>query len=581
LQAGTDRLLGRRELAVFHHSSYRLPLSGLELTAGIEPRRADFAVWSLRHFGALSPLALHIPGPVSYGQLALVHTDQYLDTLSQPEVLARIFSAAPSEIAIDELLLAIRLACGGTVEGARLALANRTPVLNTLGGFHHAAPGRGGGFCAVNDVAVAVAVLRKEGFAGRIAILDLDAHPPDGTAECVRQFDSVWIGSLSGSNWGQLPNVDETVLSEGCADGDYLRALERLLARMPRPDLAFVNAGGDVLQGDRFGLLGLTLDGVRHRDERVLRALGAGTPSVWTPGGGYQADAWRALVGTGLVLSGRSNMRIPLDFDPLTAQFLDIAASTNARELQGDGEPFVTARELDDALAKRSSSTTRLLGFYSKQAIDYAMFRYGVTPHIERLGYRNVRIELEPTGDGDRVKVYGEAEGNQYLLIEAVLRRQQIRGSEYLFVNWLALRHPRSQFTALRPQLPGQDAPGLGLAREITELLAIVAQRLGLSGVAFRPSSYHLAFAARQRARFMDAGRQARFEALVRDMSGISLLEATTAIAEGRVRVNGDAYQWEADEMVYRLGDAPGREPASPSMLDLYHFTVERSPEIE
>src|SRR5215471_21397527 len=78
LRAGADRLIGRRELTVFHHSSYRLPLSGLELTLSIEPRRAELAVWSLSHFGALLPKGLHIPEPVSYAQLALVHTAEYL-----------------------------------------------------------------------------------------------------------------------------------------------------------------------------------------------------------------------------------------------------------------------------------------------------------------------------------------------------------------------------------------------------------------------------------------------------------------------------------------------------------------------
>lgn len=573
LRAAGGRLIGRRELAVFHHPSYRLPLSGLELTVGIEPRRAELAVWSLRHFGALSPRGLHRPTPMSYAQLALVHTDEYLEALSRPEVLARIFAAPPSEIAADELLLAMRLACAATLEGAWLALFEKAPVLNTLGGFHHAAPGRGGGFCALNDVAVAVAVLRREGFKGRIAILDLDAQPADGTAECVRQLDNVWIGSLSGSDWGEMPGVDDTVLPEDCANGEYLHALDALLGRMPRPELAFVNAGGDVLAGDRFGLLGLTLDDARQRDERVLRAMGADTASLWTPGGGYHPDAWQVLVGTGLVLSGRSRTKIPPDYDPLSSEFLDIAASTVAANLRS--EPFLTARELDEAVAKRIPSTSTLLGLYSKEAVEYALFRYGLTPHIERLGYRNLRVELDIIEDADRVRVYGRAGDREFLLIEALLSRQQIRGKEYLFVNWLALRHPRAQFTSLRPRLPGQDVPGLGLAREVAELFSIVAQRLGLSGVAFRPSWYHLAYAARRRARFLDPGRQARFEALVRDLSTIPLLEATTAIAEGRVRMNGLAYQWEADDMVYQSGDAPTPEAASPPVRDLYYFTVQ------
>ena len=81
-------------------------------------------------------------------------------------------------------------------------------------------------------------------------------------------------------------------------------------------------------------------------------------------------------------------------------------------------------------------------------------------------------------------------------------------------------------------------------------MLARMAVRLGLAGVAFRPSHYHVAYAARHEFRFADPARQARFEALVRDLGGVPLVEATTAVANGAVRMNGAPYRWEADEMV-------------------------------
>ena len=121
---------------------------------------------------------------------------------------------------------------------------------------------------------------------------------------------------------------------------------------------------------------------------------------------------------------------------------------------------------------------------------------------------------------------------------------------EVLFVNWLTLRHPRAQFSALRPALPGQDVPGLGMAREASELLAIMARRLSLSGLAFRPSWYHMAYAARHLAHFIDPSREGRFQAMLRDLKGLALLEATQALAEKRVLMNGAPYEWEADDMV-------------------------------
>src|SRR5438309_2261903 len=83
------------------------------------------------------------------------------------------------------------------------------------------------------DHAVWFAAVRAEGFGGRVLVLDLDAHPPDGTAACLKHDRSCFIGSISGAEWGPLPGVDETVLPPGAGDAEYLRALEGLLQRMP------------------------------------------------------------------------------------------------------------------------------------------------------------------------------------------------------------------------------------------------------------------------------------------------------------------------------------------------------------
>jgi hypothetical protein len=84
-----------------------------------------------------------------------------------------------------------------------------------------------------------------------------------------------------------------------------------------------------------------------------------------------------------------------------------------------------------------------------------------------------------------------------------------------------------------------------------------MAARLGMGAVVFRPAHFHTAYAARHAFQFIDPDRQGRFEALLRDLSGVPLLEATRAVAEGRVRMDGAPYVWEADEMVYWLRESP------------------------
>lgn len=566
--------LHRREIAVWYDPRYRLPLSSLEAAAGLEPRRADFVAWWLREAGCVRADAIHRPHRISYEDLSRVHTPELLEALGRPEHLAQVFSVDPSDVPVDEVMSSVRLACGGTLAAARHALDARVPTLNLLGGFHHAFPDKAGGFCPVNDVAVAIATLRAEGFRGKVAVLDLDAHPPDGTAACLASDEEAWIGSISGSDWGPLERVDETVLPAGTGDGPWLEALGALLARMPRPRLVFVVAGGDVLAGDRFGTLALSLAGARERDLVVAAEL-EGIPSVWLPGGGYSPEAWRALAGTGMALCASSRTPIPASYDPIPARFARVSARISPAELTEIGE--ITSDEIEEALGLRPRHPRLLLGFYTAAGIEHALFRYGVFEHLERIGFRQFRVALDAAGTGERIRVFGQCGGTEHLLMEVILERCHVQSADVLFVHWLSLRNPRAQFSDRRPRLPGQDVPGLGLVREIGTLLWRIAVRLGLAGVVFRPAHYHVAYVARHQFAFVDPARQGRFEALLRDLGEVPLLEATVAISEGKVRMNGQPYAWEADDMAYWIREAPSDPGAVERERERVRFTYERS----
>ena len=571
LRSSLDRIergLRRPRLIVFHDRSYRLPFPSLDRELNFEPRRAELVVWCLGDYRVARGKQIRHPAPATDDDLARVHRPEYLKSLSGAETLARIFAVDPSEVPVDDVLRMVRTACGGTIEAARLALSSNRRTLNTLGGFHHAAPNHGGGFCAVNDIAVAIAVLRGDGYGGPINVLDLDAHPPDGVAECLRGDRATWIGSLSASDWGPMAGVDETVLPVDSGDEPYLAALDSLLERMPHGGLAFVIAGGDVLAGDKLGRLGLTLEGARRRDMRVARRLGE-IASVWLPGGGYHPQAWQILAQVGFILAGRTRARIPPGYDSSTSRFGHLARGVQPGLL---AEEPLTSEELEQSLWKRSAEQTRLLGFYSPEGLERALSRYGMTAKLEHLGYSDIRFEVIASAGGDAIRLLGCDRGKEHTLIEAVLERRRISDWDFLFVNWLALRHPRARFTEERPRLPGQDAPGLGMAREMVELLAQLSHELNLDGVAFRPSWYHTAFSVRDRGRFVDAKRQGRFEALTRDLAGVPLLEATHALAEGRVKLNGQPYSWEPDDMAYWNGKRPPDDEVVVAEREGSHF---------
>lgn len=542
----------RHSWGVFHDPRYRLPLTGIEAPSGVDVRRPDDALTWLLESGAATPAMIRAPSLLSWAALCTVHTPEYLESLSQPETLAHIFAVDPSDVVVDPLLTTLRLACGGTLDAARFALEERAPALNLLGGFHHAAPSRGAGFCALNDVAVAVRTLRNEGFEGQVAVVDLDAHPGDGTAECLGKDPGVWLGGLSGVSWGPMPGVDETALPPGTGDEDYLAALAKLLSRKPKAALTFVLAGADVLAGDRLGTLGLSVPGAQRRDLAVLQSL-HGAPSVWLPAGGYGPHAWKVLAGTGLVLAFRGEHPVPPGFDPLASRFRHTFAGLSPQEL--GSEAFLTEDDVAEALGQRRASERRFVGFYTAHGLELGLERYGLLAVLRRMGFTDLHVELSRPGASDRARLMGvdQYSRRKVCLVELDCERRRIGDGTFLFVNWLSLRNPRAQFSEVRPRLPGQEVPGLGLAREMSEILGLMARRLVLDGVAFQPSWYHMAYAARHTGRFVDPERQGRFEALMRDLKASSLLDATRAVAEGKVTLNGAPYAWEPDPMVQWL----------------------------
>ncbi len=535
-------LLGAPAVSVWHDPRYRLPLPGLSGRIGLEPRRADFALSYLVDSGLVRPDAVRRPRRIGYDAIARVHTPSWIEALHTQEGMATVFGVA-DDLPTEEILVTSRLAAGGTLEAARLALRRQAPTLNLLGGFHHAHPDRGFGFCPINDIAIAVAVLRDEGFTGQVVVLDLDAHPPDGTAACLADDDRVYIGSISGSDWGDVDGADETLLPENSGDDVYLAALSDLLRRVPEPGLCFVIAGGDVLAEDRLGALGLTLDGVRRRDLMVAEALYR-CPQVWLPGGGYSDPAWRVLAGTALALAG-VRTPIPDGYDAIHAAYSRIARRLTHADLSG-GPDLEMAEVLAD-LGVGHLPTRRLFGFYTESGVEYALEQYGILPYLRRIGYGRFRVEVQQDGERGRVRLFAYADGREHLLVETVLEIKTLDEQRVLYVHW---HTQRDSARLKRNALPGQEHPGLGLAQESRDLFGQMALRLELEGVAFTPSYFHVAYLAREQSSFVELERQARFIAMLRDLEAHSMLDVTRAVAEGRVELDGERYAWEADPMV-------------------------------
>jgi len=185
------------------------------------------------------------------------------------------------------------LATGGSIEAARRAL-DYGAAINLGGGFHHAFHSHGEGFCAVNDIAVAIRVLQSEGRVGKAMTIDCDVHQGNGTASIFAADDSVF--TLSVHQLNNYPNEKppsnlDVNLDDGVGDREYLAKLrsacEESLTAF-QPELVIYVAGADPYFDDQLGGLSLSKEGLLIRDRIVFNAcVRRGIPVAAVLAGGY------------------------------------------------------------------------------------------------------------------------------------------------------------------------------------------------------------------------------------------------------------------------------------------------------
>lgn len=232
------------------------------------------------------------PEPATRDQLLLVHTPEWVrkletGTLTYHDILKL-------EVPYSRKMVeAYFLATGGTILAARHALAKGIGY-NIGGGFHHAFPGYGEGFCAVHDVAVAVRALQQEGLIRTALIIDGDVHHGNGTAAIFAGDRSVFTLSIHHFNnypSDKPPSTIDIHLPDATADKDYLdhlRPAYQTAVSAFRPDIVFFVAGSDPFYDDQLGGLSLTREGLYLRDRLVFDiALQHRIPVVVTLAGGY------------------------------------------------------------------------------------------------------------------------------------------------------------------------------------------------------------------------------------------------------------------------------------------------------
>jgi acetoin utilization deacetylase AcuC-like enzyme len=232
------------------------------------------------------------PQPASDEDLLRVHTPEWVTklttgTLTASDVMKLEIPYSP------ELREAVWLAAGGSILAAQSALRDGF-ACNIGGGFHHAYPNHGEGFCAIHDVAVAIRRLQHDKSIHRAIVVDTDVHHGNGTAAIFANDPSVFTMSIHQENnypAHKPPSTVDLNMDDRVEDAEYLGALlpavEKALNEF-RPDMLFYIGGADPFCEDQLGGLALTKKGLLERDRRVFeQARTRNIPIATMLAGGY------------------------------------------------------------------------------------------------------------------------------------------------------------------------------------------------------------------------------------------------------------------------------------------------------
>ncbi len=306
---------------VVYSDRYHLPL-GHHVFPGEKYRHV---YERLRQDGVITAEDVLAPHPADDRDVLLVHGNEWVYKLQTGTLSAR--EELQLEIPYsEELVEAFWLAAGGSILAARQALADGV-CISLGGGFHHAFPDHGEGFCMIHDVAIAIRRLQRDQQVRRAMVLDCDVHQANGTAVIfgrravaaaaqagelppqprltrsahgsmrespVDGMTDVFTISLHQENnyplWKPPSSIDVN-LPDGLDDAKYLLWLEEALGRglaQFQPELMAYVAGADPYRDDQLGGLGLTIEGLKQRDLFVFRTCRErGIPVFVTLAGGY------------------------------------------------------------------------------------------------------------------------------------------------------------------------------------------------------------------------------------------------------------------------------------------------------
>ncbi|ARL13030.1 histone deacetylase family protein [Burkholderia pseudomallei] len=291
---------------------------------------------AVRLLGAVTSLGFDVRAPEDFGAapLAAVHSEPYLRFLADahrewrripedwgPEVMSNIYVREPNPLRGVLAQAGYYLADGSCPIGEHTYRAAYWSAQSALAGAaalgrgardayalcrppgHHACRDAAGGFCYLNNAAIAVQALRARH--ARVAILDTDMHHGQGIQTLFYDRDDVLYVSIHGDPTNFYPAVTGYETERGAGRGEgfnvnlpmphgspeavFFAQLERARSRVERfaPDVLVFALGFDVYREDPQSKVAVTTEGFGR-----LGALVGGlrVPTLIVQEGGYHLE---------------------------------------------------------------------------------------------------------------------------------------------------------------------------------------------------------------------------------------------------------------------------------------------------
>ena len=279
-------------LPIAYHPIYKHPLPEGHRFPMI---KYELLPQQLLHEGTAVESDFYIPSLPEMSHVLAVHDKQYVNELNSltldPRAVRKIGFPLSAALVERELRIA-----QGTIWGCHKALQHGI-AFNIAGGTHHAYSNRGEAFCLLNDQAIGAQYLINTGLAKKVLIIDLDVHQGNGTAEIFTGNNNIFTFSMHGkSNYPFKKEVSDLdiALPDNTGDTEYLSILKETLPKLidtQKPDFVFYLSGVDILESDKLGKLGCSLNGCKERDYYTLSLCHKlGIPVQCSMGGGYSPD---------------------------------------------------------------------------------------------------------------------------------------------------------------------------------------------------------------------------------------------------------------------------------------------------